>query len=187
MPIGGRCDGSLDGVIPAGVTEWTRGEITARREVPPGLVPGGIKADFRSAVSPGGEILPGTMEAGTMDVYIYQADLLCEGCGQVQRDLIDREKRGPEDPDDETTYDSDEYPKGPYPDGGGESDTPNHCGACAAFLENPLTLDGEAYVRERLLSHYRDGTRRGDPKVAAEWAEFYDWLVPRNDEEQYDE
>ncbi len=44
--------------------------------------------------------------------------------------------------------DSGEYPCGPYADGGGESDTPSHCGGCQEFLENPLTADGYQYVRE---------------------------------------
>jgi hypothetical protein len=52
------------------------------------------------------------------------------------------------DLEDESSYDSDEYPKGPYPNGGGESDSPQHCADCREFLENPLTSDGYDYVRE---------------------------------------
>ena len=62
--------------------------------------------------------------------------------------------------------DSGEYPCGPYADGGGESDTPSHCGACGEFLENPLTSDGYEYVREA---------------ARAEWDAFYD--IERGDEE----
>lgn len=58
-----------------------------------------------------------------MNVYIYQADLYCEDCGEeiceqlkeVAPEIV------PENPEDEL-YDSDDYPKGPYPDGGGEAD-----------------------------------------------------------------
>jgi hypothetical protein len=42
----------------------------------------------------------------------------------------------------ESDYDSDDLPKGPYADGGGEADTPQHCDDCRRFLENPLTGDG---------------------------------------------
>lgn len=62
------------------------------------------------------------------------------------------------DTQDESTYDSGEYPKGPYGDGGGESDSPQHCGACHEFLENSLTSDGAEYVR----ANQRD-----------EWDSFY--------------
>lgn len=68
------------------------------------------------------------------------------------------------DSSDESSYDSDEFPKGPYLDGGGESDTPQHCGACHEFLENPLTDDGLEYVRE----NQRD-----------EWDSFYE--ISRDD------
>ncbi|MFN0317543.1 MAG: hypothetical protein ACKVQA_21165 [Burkholderiales bacterium] len=44
--------------------------------------------------------------------------------------------------------DSSEYPKGPYDEGGGEADSPQHCGGCREFLENPLTPDGMEYVRD---------------------------------------
>ena len=56
-----------------------------------------------------------------------------------------------------------------YPDGGGEADSPHHCDACGTFLENPLTPDGEAYVRQQM-------TAGGRPGVLAEWREFYSYL-----------
>jgi len=34
--------------------------------------------------------------------------------------------------------DCDEYPVGPYPEGGGEADYPRHCDHCGLFLRNPL-------------------------------------------------
>lgn len=97
-----------------------------------------------------------------MNAYIYQADIFCADCGRSIRKRIKQEGKAPADPRDENTYDSDEYPKGPYQDGGGEADCPQHCGAGAdclnamelggfkvgAWLENPLTADGVAYVRQ---------------------------------------
>jgi sarcosine oxidase delta subunit len=83
-----------------------------------------------------------------VDVYIFQADIYCEGCGEEIKKEIEAAGNAPADAEDEHTFDSDDYPKGPYPDGGGESDTPQHCGGCRAFLYNPLTQDGYAYLRE---------------------------------------
>ncbi|MDZ4250273.1 MAG: hypothetical protein U0990_09320 [Candidatus Nanopelagicales bacterium] len=111
-----------------------------------------------------------------MNVYIYQADLWCEACGRAIKAQPD--VTAPADPEDESSYDSDEYPKGPYPDGGGEADTPQHCAAGPAcvnaleldgnkygmLLENPLTKDGREYVREAV--------KRGGP-LATYWAEEY--------------
>ena len=115
-----------------------------------------------------------------MNVYLYAADLFCEDCGKAIRDRLDRE--GFETcglHDDEHTYDSDEYPKGPYPDGGGEADSPWHCGSgpdcinaiefsdgckVGRWLENPLTADGVEYVREAV----QEGG-----EVAELWAEYY--------------
>lgn len=114
-----------------------------------------------------------------MDVFIYCADIYCEKCGQAIRDQLDAEnahnaddyKRDygqdydpPNAETPETEYDSDEYPKGPFPDGGGEADCPQHCGNCRVFLENPLTSEGEKYVREALA-------RGGD--CVEEWSRYY--------------
>lgn len=98
-----------------------------------------------------------------MNVYIYAADLYCEDCGEAIQKRITEEGFAPEYPNDERSYDSDEFPKGPYPDGGGEADYPQHCGAgpdclnaiefpdgikVGAWLGNELTADGVEYVRE---------------------------------------
>lgn len=96
-----------------------------------------------------------------MDVYIYQAALLCEACGDA---VIARDDAGV------NTGDSDDYPQGPYPGGGGEADTPQHCDHCHLFLENPLTGDGYNYVRDAVA---RDAAL-GRKSVAVEvWAPFY--------------
>lgn len=101
---------------------------------------------------------------------MYLAALFCEGCGLEKRRLLDAAGLRPDDPDDETTYDSDDYPKGPYPDGGGEADCPQHCAACGEHLENPLTTDGQAYVREAVAEGLKEG---GKGVAATTWRAFY--------------
>lgn len=101
-----------------------------------------------------------------MDVYVYQAAFLCGDCGEDTRRENGERGQAPENPEDEWSYDSDEYPKGPYADGGGEADTPQHCDHCGLFLENPLTTDGVRYVREAL-------ELGGDADVLATWRAFY--------------
>ena len=101
-----------------------------------------------------------------MNAYIYQADIYCEDCGRA----LCRTVPFPTDADagNEASWDSDDYPKGPYPDGGGESDSPYHCAAgddclnaitlrvhgkrykVGVPLENPLTSYGVQYVRAAL-------------------------------------
>lgn len=94
-----------------------------------------------------------------MKAFIYRADIYCEGCGNaIKRDLDTASLV--------TLEDSDHYPQGPYCNGGGEADCPQHCGACGVFLENPLTSDGVEYVREALTSD-------GDASILAEWRDFY--------------
>ncbi len=101
-----------------------------------------------------------------MNVYTYQADLWCEQCGEAIREQLARDHPGkvPADPDQEHTYDSDDYPKGPVADGGGESDMPQFCAAgeeclCTAFgvgqfLENTLTDHGCETLREAIDRAY---------------------------------
>ena len=81
-----------------------------------------------------------------MEAFIYQAALVCEDCGERIRREIEEES-GSSQQLLETGTDSDGYPQGPYPDGGGEADSPQHCDQCGVFLENPLTGDGYAYLR----------------------------------------
>lgn len=102
-----------------------------------------------------------------MRVFIYQAALLCELCGNTTRDRLDAQGKRPENVGDERTFDSDDYPKGPYPDGGGEADGPQHCDHCACFLENPLTDDGLRYTAEMIAEN------KPDSVAVREWAPFY--------------
>jgi hypothetical protein len=122
-----------------------------------------------------------------VNVYIYQAALLCSYCGEAQRRHLDEAfaENGAAPGTDED--DSDRYPQGPYPGGGGEADCPQHCDQCGLFLENPLTPDGDAYVREQ-AEQYAYPDENGDvatwseiaerasndnQPVLAEWIEFY--------------
>ena len=74
-----------------------------------------------------------------MNVYIFKAAWLCEKCGTLARQVAYDAGDASLDVSNEHTYDSDKYPKGPYPAGGGEADCPQHCDHCSLFLENPLT------------------------------------------------
>ncbi len=124
-----------------------------------------------------------------MEAYIYCGDVYCEECiSQMKLDIP-----VPEDTDleggNESTWDSDDYPKGPYGDGGGEADSPQYCGQCQLFLENPLTTNGVAYVLELLdpyisgddsdltsdscCQYIADRARDDGNGVLAEWAIFY--------------
>ncbi len=109
-----------------------------------------------------------------MNVYVFQAALLCEACGEdVKAQTTPPEGVDPANPD-ETLYDSGDYPKGPYPDGGGEADCPQHCDICNVFLDNPLTGDGETYVRDAFREYVELG--RGLLSVLQEWRDAYDWV-----------
>lgn len=116
-----------------------------------------------------------------MDVYLYAADFLCDKCGEAlirrfnprrgkRRALLSHEISG----------DHNEFPQGPYSDGGGESDTPQHCMAgqhckqalklpggikVGCWLENPLTRHGVDYVRAAV--------EEGGYVATELWAKYY--------------
>ena len=92
-----------------------------------------------------------------MNAFIYQAALYCEDCAGHIRQRLAREGyqvRAEED--------SDSYPCGPFANGGGEADSPQHCDACHAFLENPLTSEGVGYALPLILAAY-------DPADDSKW------------------
>jgi hypothetical protein len=100
-----------------------------------------------------------------MEFYIYRADVYCEPCGDQ---LVEKLPK-PENPLDERTYDSDDYPKGPYSwDLAGPADTPQHCAECGVFLENPLTEEGYKYLAE--VTAYSGVV---DVSVLRTWENFY--------------
>ena len=102
-----------------------------------------------------------------MDAYIFSAALYCEEC--TQDILVHTTPPKDYDPDNESSWDSDEYPKGPFAQGGGEADCPQHCDSCQLFLENPLTSDGEAYVHDA-------AKEKPQGPVVQEWLLYYDYL-----------
>jgi hypothetical protein len=110
--------------------------------------------------------------------YIYAAETWCDDCGEkIKRALrldgtVDAMIADGADPDDERTYDSGEYPKGPYDIG--ESDSPEHCADCRVFLENDLTSEGADYVRDAVREDIATGDL--DSIAITEWMPYYDWI-----------
>lgn len=116
-----------------------------------------------------------------MDTYIYQADIYCEECAQKISNKIMVKPEKIFDTRNLKGLSSDEFPHGPFPNGGGEADTPQHCGNCGLFLENALTGDGECYVRARIkfLKEFR--SKEGLIKIEVvnelyKWEVFYGYL-----------
>ena len=74
--------------------------------------------------------------------YIYQADVWCDECGKAIIDELTAQGKAPEDPDDETSYDSDDFPKS-FDAESDEADGPQNCaddkcaGDYGTFLQNP--------------------------------------------------
>lgn len=116
-----------------------------------------------------------------MDAYMYRAALLCEECGRKVREELTAAGKAPDDVDDMCSYDSDHFPKGPFADGGGEADCPQHCDACGVFLENPLTSNGVEYVEEACKESLK---RHGDSVALDVWAPFYEISLEPDDEDE---
>ena len=71
-----------------------------------------------------------------MNAYIYRAALYCPPCADGLAVSAGHSRDGRPDAWNDCNS-SDHCPQGPYPHGGGEADTPQHCDACGVFLENP--------------------------------------------------
>lgn len=107
-----------------------------------------------------------------MKAYAFNAALYCEQCGdEIKAALAGKESE-----------DSNVYPQGPYPNGGGEADCPQHCDSCGEFLENVLTGDGDKYVRDQAApydapdSSWDEIAQRAEQDgkpVLAQWFRFY--------------
>ncbi len=104
-----------------------------------------------------------------MNVYIYASNIWCEECGKAIHERIMSKM----------AFNSDDFPKGPYPDGGGESDSPQHCAAgpdclnaiefddgvkIGAWLENKLTEKGIKYVNNAITK---------GSEISEMWADYY--------------
>lgn len=132
-------------------------------------------------------------------MYTYQADVWCDSCGEAIKERLDAEGKAPADPDDEYTYDSDDYPK--YASEG-EADSPQFCAAgseCIGRVDladyvrgaarlpeslryvgcpmEGLTADGADYLRDLIKSNKRrrDSRARALAKLFARfWGEYLD-------------
>ena len=114
--------------------------------------------------------------------YIYQADVYCDDCGKAICRRLKREGLAPADPDDEWTFDSDEYPK--RADDDDEADTPQHCasgehcinavmlpsGEKVGYLFGELTAVGVEYIKEA-IAEAQEGL--GSKEVTDLWQEHY--------------
>jgi hypothetical protein len=106
-------------------------------------------------------------------VYIYQADMWCEECGDRIRG--ENEAQGSVDPNSLEAQDSDVYPQGPYESHFIEADTPRHCANCGLFLKVNLTPEGVQYVQDAVDRRKENG--EGDPEVIEQWEEYYGDLL----------
>jgi hypothetical protein len=66
-------------------------------------------------------------------MYVYRADTYCDSCGARLRAGLIVSGLAPADPDDEWTYDSDDFPKGPVAEE--PTDSPDHCASGDECLE----------------------------------------------------
>jgi hypothetical protein len=113
--------------------------------------------------------------------YIYQADVWCDECGKAIIAELTSQEKAPEDPEDESSFDSDEFPKH-YDAENEESDGPQNCadGHCAGnygtFLQNQLTSHGYAYLKKMLNE---DGETPSE--LVKEWANYYQFSYFKNE------
>ena len=102
-----------------------------------------------------------------MEYFIFAADVYCPHCADaIKRRLA---SVAPADPANENTFDSGDYPKGPYSDD--SSDTPQNCAECGDYIENPLTEAGVDYVIEAMQE---DIDRHHTNSVVRDWAGHLD-------------
>jgi hypothetical protein len=102
-----------------------------------------------------------------MKAYSYKAALFCEACGLKIKKSLDTAGLKPVNVDDETTFDSDQYPKGPTEVG--ESDTYQHCDKCGLFFANTLTPEGVDYHVAAVAIYLKTG--HGRVKILDQWVE----------------
>lgn len=102
--------------------------------------------------------------------YIYQAALWCDNCADLIKDRLRDEIGDDFNPENEESYDSDEFPKYAGKDGG-ESDSPQHCDGCQRFLRNAITSNGYEYIVKSIADAL---TGNGGRKcISKEWYEYY--------------
>lgn len=102
------------------------------------------------------------------ECFIYKDKFYCLICClkiQKEIDWI------PDNVNDFSSYGNDEYPHGPFVNGGGPADGPRHCRGCSAHLKNPLTELGQKAVENTVELYYKTG--EGDKVKIEIWREFY--------------
>lgn len=130
--------------------------------------------------------------------FIYQADVWCDECGKRICEQLAQAGKAPANPSDESSFDSDDYPKR-YDADAAQADSPQNCasgswpgcdfntrhgrnsasdGVTATygkFLENGLTEAGYKYLQAILNKH---GATL--PEFAQQWADFYQFTYFSN-------
>ncbi len=90
-------------------------------------------------------------------MFVYSADTYCDSCGERIRAELAAQGFAPEDPSDEYSYDSDNFPKGPVPEE--STDGPDHCASGVDCLEPLDLLDYGLELRDPL--HGAESTHIG--------------------------
>ena len=108
--------------------------------------------------------------------YIYAADIFCDACGSEIRKRIFDEGNAPESFGDETSYDSDEFPKRCGDDE--EADCPTNCGNADRCLEAEILPSGDKIGKQfgELTSvgvDYLLVAIANGGEIAEFWAEHY--------------
>jgi len=78
-----------------------------------------------------------------MNVYVYEGELYCEDCGMAIREEIVSDDMGPADPDNDWSYPSNIFPKGPYLLTALETDCLVRCASGANCLNGIVLPDGK--------------------------------------------
>ena len=120
-------------------------------------------------------------------VYVYQAALLCEDCGLA---IVKKLKEAGREDD----GNADDFPQGPYREGGDEADSPGHCDrneACVNAVQvpggrligcplgNPLTNYGQEQVTKSICTNVLAKSAHSRA-VGRLWRLLYDYLRPEH-------
>jgi hypothetical protein len=114
--------------------------------------------------------------------YAWQADIYCDACGDAIKRSLRAENKGPEDEDDQRSFDSDDFPK--WADDNEATDSPQHCGAgeeckdaidlegrkIGALIGSNLTREGMEYVIDTLEE---PGKTKFQRALCAMWADAF--------------
>ena len=96
-----------------------------------------------------------------MNVYIYRANLYCKDCVEAIKRELTEAGLAPVDDSDESTYDSDDFPKGPYPNGGAMADTRNRVDLAVKLCQLAQQHDRSINI-EAIIEIIADGVEAND-------------------------